>query len=53
MSDSLIGYLVGIGILIVIGYVLFYPIFEELVNKFWEEIDRIKNKVEEKKDDWF
>lgn len=38
-------YLVGIGILVLIAYAVFYPMFEEWVNKFWEEIDRIKRKL--------
>jgi len=37
-----VAYLVGIGILVLIGYAVFYPTFEELVYKFWEEVDRIK-----------
>jgi len=51
---SLIGlgmFFVGIGILLIIFYYLFYPMFKGLVNKVWEIIDRIKEKLEEKVDE--
>lgn len=47
MSDYWIAYLVGIGILILIGYVVFYPTFEEWYTRLWEEIDRIREKLKE------
>ena len=43
-----ITYLIAIGIMILIGYAVFYPMFEESINKFWEEIDRIREKLKEK-----
>ena len=45
---DLIAYLVGIGILILIGYALFYPMFEEWVHRFWEEIDEIRERLKRK-----
>lgn len=46
---DLVAYLVlGIGIIIVIGYVLFYPMFKELINRFWEEIDKIRERLKRK-----
>jgi len=43
----MIGTFVVIGVLAIIFYGLFYSMFEELVNRFWEEIDKIKRKLEE------
>lgn len=42
-----IAYLVAIGLVCIILFVVFYPMFKELVNGFWERIDRIKRKLEE------
>lgn len=46
-----IAYLVGIGILLLIGYAVFYPTFEEWYTKLWEEIDRIREKLRSDKHD--
>jgi hypothetical protein len=43
-----VAYLVGIGILVLIGYAVFYPTFEEWYTKLWEEIDRIKERFKRK-----
>lgn len=42
-----VGTLVAIFFLCIMLSVVFYPTFKELVNKFWERIDRIKRKLEE------
>lgn len=50
-----ITYLVAIGVLALIGYIVFYPMFEEWVHRFWEEWDRIKDKLKgkvEEKESW-
>ena len=41
-----VGTLVAIGLVSIVLSVVFYPMFKELINGFWERIDRIKRKLE-------